>query len=103
MCIKKISKYLGMCIYFPSLSWCYNVKLLGLGSWQFGQILFSDILCFLVFSYFLEVNTSVGSTKKSSNFDRMFKLADLLEGVSVDCMELSMTPLPSNYTLYNIA
>lgn len=56
---------------------------------------------FLVFSDFLEVNTSVGSTEEATNFDQMFKLADLLEGVSVDCTELSVTPLPSNYILYN--
>lgn len=63
---------------------------------------FLRYLMFLVFSYFLEVNASVGSTKKATNFDQMFKLADLLEGVSVDGTELSVTPLPSNYILYNI-
>lgn len=57
---------------------------------------------FLVLFYSLEVSTSVGCTKEATNFDRMFKLADLLEGVSVDCTELSVTLLPSNYILYNI-
>lgn len=91
-----------MCIYFPSLSWCYNVELLSVCFWQFGQFFSQIFYVFLVFSYFLEVNTSVGSTKESTNFDQMFKLADLLEGVSVDCTELSVTPLPSNYIWYNI-
>uniref|UniRef100_H3DGP3 FERM domain-containing protein n=1 Tax=Tetraodon nigroviridis TaxID=99883 RepID=H3DGP3_TETNG len=48
-----------------------------------------------------KVNTGVGSTKEATHFDQMFKLADLLEGVSVDCTELS-TSLSSNYILYNI-
>lgn len=64
--------------------------------------LFSKYLKDLVFYYFLEVNTNVGSTKDATNFDQMFKLADLLEGVSVDCAEHSVTTLPSNYISYNI-
>ncbi|TWW78764.1 FERM domain-containing protein 6 [Takifugu flavidus] len=43
-----------------------------------------------------EVHTSVGSTSEARDSDRMFKLADLLEGVSVDCTDLSRTQLPSN-------
>lgn len=62
---------------------------------------FLRCLTFLLFPYFLKVNTGVGSTKEATNFDQMFKLADLLEGVSVDCTELS-TSLSSNYILYNI-
>lgn len=63
---------------------------------------FLRYLIVLVFSYFLEVNTSIESTKEATHFDEMFKLADLLEGVSVDCAEHSVTSLPGNYILYNI-
>lgn len=50
----------------------------------------------VVFFDFLEVNTCVGSTKEAPDSDQMFKLADLLEGVSVDCTDLSRTQFPSN-------
>ncbi|TNM99811.1 hypothetical protein fugu_012844 [Takifugu bimaculatus] len=43
-----------------------------------------------------EVHTSVGSTSEDRDSDRMFKLADLLEGVSVDCTDLSRTQLPKD-------
>eukprot|EP00066_Takifugu_rubripes_P012463 XP_011601729.1 PREDICTED: FERM domain-containing protein 1 [Takifugu rubripes] len=43
-----------------------------------------------------EVHTSVGSTSEARDSDRMFKLADLLEGVSVDCTDLSRTQLPKD-------
>lgn len=68
-----------------------------------GQSSFLRHLIVLVFSYFLEVNTIIENTKEATNFDEMFKLADLLEGVSVDCAEHSVTLLPGNYILYNIA
>lgn len=50
---------------------------------------------FLVFDI-LEVHTSLGSTTEAPDSDQMFKLADLLEGVSVDCTDLSRTELQSN-------
>lgn len=40
---------------------------------------------------FPEIKTNVGNTKEAlvDDPDEMFQLADLLEGVSVDCAELS--------------
>lgn len=68
-----------------------HMPCMSLAIWCVQEICFTDFI--LVFDI-LEVNTSVGSTSEASH--QMFKLADLLEGVSVDCTDLSRTQLPSN-------
>lgn len=64
--------------------------------WQFGVFRKFVLQIFLVFFDILGIHTSVGSTTEAPDSDQMFKLADLLEGVSVDCTDLSRAQLPSN-------
>lgn len=73
-----------------------HMPCVSLAIWCVQEICFYRFFLFLVFFDLLEVHTSVGSTKEASDSDLMFKLADLLEGVSVDCTDLCRTQLPSN-------
>lgn len=70
-----------------------HLPCVSLAIWCVQEICFTY---FLVFFDILEVHISVGSTTEAPDSDQMFKLADLLEGVSVDCTDLSRTQLPSN-------